>query len=104
MLTMPVTQETSIPTIKLTVIMDEFEITYGSLTIAAPRMMGVDNRNENRAAPSLVIPISSPVVMVMPERETPGMIANVCDVPISILVPKVISFIAIFLALLRSAQ
>jgi hypothetical protein len=104
MLTIPVTQETSIPIIKLTVITDGSEITCGSLTMAAPRMMGVDNRNENRAAPSLVIPVSSPVVIVMPERETPGMIANPCDIPMSILVLKVILFIPIFLALLQSAQ
>jgi len=76
MLTIPVTQETSIPIIKLTVIMDEFEMTCGSLTMAAPRMMGADNRNENRAAPSLVTPVSNPVVIVTPERETPGMIAR----------------------------
>ena len=104
MLTMPVVQETSIPAIKLTVIMDESEMTCGSLITAAPRMMGADNRNENRAAPSLVIPISSPVVIVMPERETPGMIANAWDIPMSMLVPKVILFIPIFSALLRSAQ
>jgi hypothetical protein len=89
---------------KLTVIIDEFEITSGSLTTAAPKMMGVDNKNENLAAPSLVVPISNPVVIVMPERETPGMIASAWDIPMSILVLKVMSFISIFLALLRSAQ
>jgi hypothetical protein len=57
---MPVMQEASIPIIKFKVITDEFEITPGSLTMAAPKMMGVDSRNENLAAPSLVTPISSP--------------------------------------------
>ena len=66
--------------------------------------MGVDNKNENLAAPSLVTPASNPVVMVIPERETPGMIASAWDIPMSILVQKVMPFISIFLALLRSAQ
>jgi len=101
---MPVTQETRTPVAKFTVITDEFEITSGSFTIAAPKMMGVDNKNENLAAPSLVVPVSSPVVIVMPERETPGMIASACDIPIRMLVLKVIWVISIFLALLRSAQ
>ena len=101
---MPVAQETSIPIAKFTVITDEFEITCGSLTMAAPKIIGVDNKNENLAAPSLVTPISSPVVIVIPERETPGTIAKAWDIPINILVPKVILFISIFLALLRSAQ
>jgi len=104
MLTIPVMQETSIPITKLKVIIDEFEITCGSFTMAAPRIMGVDSKNENLAAPSLVIPVSSPVVIVMPERETPGMIASAWDIPMSILAPKVIWFISMFLALLRSAQ
>ena len=101
---MPVVQETSMPIAKFTVITDEFEITSGSLTMAAPKIMGVDSKNENLAAPSLVTPISSPVVIVIPERETPGTIAKAWDIPINILVPKVILFISIFLALLRSAQ
>ncbi len=101
---MPIIQETTIPITKLTVTMDGFEITSGSLTTAAPKMMGVDNKNENLAAPSLVVPVSNPVVIVMPERETPGMIASAWDIPMSILVRKVMSFISILLALLRSAQ
>ncbi len=101
---MPVIQETAIPIVKSAVIAEGSEITPGSLTMAAPKMMGVDSKNENRAVPSLVSPINSPVVIVMPERETPGMIAMAWDIPISILVPKVIWFISIFLELRRSAQ
>ena len=101
---MPIIQETRIPSVKFTVIIEEFEITCGSLTMAAPKIMGVDNKNENLAAPSLVTPINNPVVIVIPERETPGIIASVWDIPINMLVPKVIFFISIFLALLRSAQ
>ena len=101
---MPVIEETSIPIIKFKVITDEFETTCGSLTKAAPKMMGVDSKNENLAAPSLFIPVSSPVVIVIPERETPGTMARTWDIPINRLVPKVIWFISIFFALLRSAQ
>ncbi len=79
-------------------------MTCGSLTIAAPKMIGVDNKNENLAAPSLVTPINNPAVIVIPERETPGIIASAWDIPMNILVPKVILFISVFLALLRSAQ
>jgi len=101
---MPVTQETAIPIVKSTVITDGFEITPGNLTMAAPKMMGVDSKNENLAAPSLVSPISSPVLIVTPERETPGMIASAWEIPMNIPAPKVIWLISIFLALLRSAQ
>ena len=101
---MPVAQETSIPIAKFTVITDEFEITCGSLTMAAPKIIGVDNKNENLAAPSLVTPIRSPVVIVIPEREKPGIIASAWDMPMSILVPKVIWVIPVIFALFRSAQ
>ncbi len=73
---MPVMHETSIPIMKSSVITDGLEMTPGSLTTAAPKMIGVDNKNENLAAPSLFSPIRSPVVIVMPERETPGIIAS----------------------------
>ncbi len=73
---MPVIHETAIPIVKSKVTTEESEITPGSLTMAAPKMIGVDSRNENLAAPSLVSPISSPVVIVIPERETPGRIAS----------------------------
>jgi hypothetical protein len=68
--------ETSMPIIKFVVIMDECDRTWGSLTIAAPKIIGVDSRNENFAAPSLVISANNPVVIVMPERDTPGIIAR----------------------------
>jgi hypothetical protein len=101
---MPIIQETSIPIIKFTFITDEFERTCGSLTMAAPKIIGVDNKNENLVAPPLVTLMNNPVVIVIPERETPGIIASVWDIPINILVPKVILSISIFLALLRSAE
>ena len=104
MLTMPAIQDITTPTVKFTVIMDEFEMTCGSLTKVAPKIMGVDNKNENRTAPSLVNPVNNPAVIVIPERETPGIIASVWDTPIHRLVPRVMSFICIYLALFRSAQ
>ncbi len=104
MLTKPAIQETAVPIIKSKLIPDECEITPGNLTMAAPKMMGVDSKNENFAAPALVNPMSSPVVIVIPERETPGTMARTWDIPINRLVPNVIWFISIFFALLRSAQ
>ena len=86
---MPVRHETVVPIIKSRVIAEGFERTPGSLTMAAPKMIGVDSRNENLAAPSLLSPIRSPVVIVTPERETPGMIAKAWDIPMHRLVPKV---------------
>ena len=97
-------QETRIPIVKFTFMIDEVEITCRNFTMAAPKIIGVDNKNENLAAPSLVIPSNNPVVIVIPERETPGMNASVWDIPINILVLKVMFFTSIFPALLRSAQ
>jgi hypothetical protein len=51
------------------VITDGFEIMYGSFTMAAPKIMGVDNSNENLAAPFLVNPVISPAVIVTPDNE-----------------------------------
>ena len=65
------------PIAKFAVIIDEFEMTWGSLSRVAPKIIGVDNKNENRTAPSLVNPANNPVVIVIPERETPGIIASV---------------------------
>jgi hypothetical protein len=73
---MPITKETRMPMIKFIVIIDGFDIRKGSLTRAAPNIMGTANKNENLAAPSLVSPINNPMVMVIPERETPGIIAS----------------------------
>ena len=93
MLRVPVMREISMPVIKFAVITDGFERTCGSFTMAAPKMIGVDNKNENLAEPSLFSPIHNPVVIVMPERDTPGIIASTWDVPINILVPNAILFI-----------
>ena len=42
----------------------------------------VDNIKEYFAADSLVTPIALAVVIVIPERETPGIKAKACDRPI----------------------
>jgi len=44
--------------------------------MVAPKIIGVDIKNEKRVAASLVNPISNPDVIVIPERDTPGIIAN----------------------------
>ena len=69
-------KDTKIPIIKFIFITDGFDIRNGTLTRAAPNIIGAANKNENLAAPSLVSPINNPMVMVIPERETPGIIAN----------------------------
>src|SRR5688572_4375895 len=50
----------------------------------APNVIGMDKRNEKRTAAVLWRPRKSPVVMVIPERETPGMIAIPWATPIRI--------------------
>src|SRR5688572_26674749 len=52
----------------------------------AAAIVGTDNRKENRAAVSRLSPQNSAAVMVTPEREVPGMTANICARPISRLV------------------
>ena len=53
-----------------------------SLKIVAARTIGADNINEYFAAASLFTPNALAVVIVIPERETPGINANACDTPI----------------------
>jgi len=43
--------------------------------MAAPKITGVESRNENLAASSLVKEKALAAVIVIPERETPGMSA-----------------------------
>ena len=69
-------KETKMPVIKLIFTTDGCDIRKGSLTRAAPNIMGAASKKENLAAPSLVSPIDNPMVMVIPERETPGIIAS----------------------------
>jgi hypothetical protein len=56
--------------------MDGLNKTQGNFTMVAPKIIGVDIKNEKRVAASLVNPISNPDVIVIPERDTPGIIAN----------------------------
>ncbi len=43
---------------------------------AAPKIIGNDNKNENCAASARFNPINNPVLIVMPDRDTPGMRAS----------------------------
>ena len=45
-------------------------------------MPGIASRNEKRAAPERDRPSARPAVIVMPEREVPGMSASACAQPI----------------------
>jgi hypothetical protein len=46
------------------------------LKIPAPKIIGVANKNENRVAASLFMPENKPALIVIPDRETPGIIAK----------------------------
>ena len=48
---------------------------------ASPRMGGITMRNENCASDSFLLPSSRPVAMVLPERDSPGMTAHACAMP-----------------------
>jgi hypothetical protein len=49
-----------------------FPSTSARLKAAAAEVTGTLKRKEKRAASSLLSPRNSPIVMVAPERETPG--------------------------------
>ena len=71
-----------------------------------PRIAGMLSKKEKRAAVSLFNPINKPPVIVVPEREEPGINASACAKPItrvSIIVTSVISFLnfAVFSAMAR---
>ena len=104
MVAMPVMKDATTPIMKLTSTIDGLAIMRGILTRAAPKIIGVDNKKENLAALDLVSPSKSPAVMVMPDRETPGIIASICARPISTLVFKVIPLTSIFCLPFLSAK
>ena len=66
-----------------------------SLYNVAPATIGVDNKNEYFATDSLFIPNALPVVIVIPERDTPGINANACDKPIRKVCLNVISLYSV---------
>ena len=55
----------------------------GNFKIAAPRIIGVDNRKENLAALILFKPLYNPALMLIPDLEKPGITANAWDKPIT---------------------
>ncbi len=66
-----------------------------NLYSVAPATIGVDKRNEYFATDSLFIPSILPVVIVIPERDTPGINANACESPIKNVCLNVISLYSI---------
>ena len=52
--------------------------------IVAPKMAGIAKRKENWAASFFGIPRINAVVIVIPDLETPGIIAKACAIPIRI--------------------
>ena len=71
-------------------------------TVAA-KTIGVDNKNEYFVAASLVTPMALAVVIVTPERDTPGIKASACDNPIKNVCFNVISsYYTLFLEFLST--
>ena len=54
-----------------------------NLNSPAPAMVGMESRKEKRAEASRLNPIISPAVMVMPEREVPGISASAWATPMN---------------------
>jgi len=71
----PVMAEVEIP-IKMIEKFISLFIKWGISTSPAPKMIGVASRKEKRAAARRSNPKASAVVIVTPERETPGIIAK----------------------------
>ena len=71
------------PTIKGVKLDDEYlsKVEINS-TIAAKEMAGMPKIKENFAASSRSQPDTSAVEIVIPDLETPGKIANDCEIPI----------------------
>ena len=53
-----------------------------SFNSPAPKIIGIDNKNEKRAAASRVSPVNNAAVMVIPERDVPGINAIAWAKPI----------------------
>ena len=49
---------------------------FGASSAVAPKMIGVAIKKENRAAASWPRPATSPITIVAPDREMPGMSAK----------------------------
>ena len=58
------------------------------LAKAANDIAGIPSKKENFAASTLLQPIKRAIVMVIPDLETPGMIAKDCAKPIRKLLKK----------------
>ena len=66
-------------------------------------MIGIDMRNEKRAASSLEYPKARADVMVTPDLDVPGISANACEKPIKMVWYQVIIFKLLSLLPLKSA-
>ena len=68
--------ETMVAVMRLTESMPAALTAFGSSNNPLAAMAGIDRRNENRAAASLVRPENRPPVIVVPERDDPGIRAK----------------------------
>ena len=77
-------------------------VRLSSEKITAPKIAGIDNKNEYRAASFLLIFTNRDTEMVVPEREIPGSKAKLCPTPISIDLKTPISLLRILFFLMKS--
>ena len=58
----------------------------------AKQITGIDNKNENLAAASRLMPNNRPAVSVTPDLDAPGIKANACAIPIKMIAFSDISY------------
>ena len=76
-----------------------FKVKSLSFKTAAPAIIGIESKNETLALATLVKPKNKAALIVMPERETPGIIAKACAQPIKSIINQV-GFLSVLCALL----
>ena len=66
-----------------------FKVKSLSFKTAAPAIIGIESKNETLALAIRVNPKNNAALIVMPERETPGIIAKACAQPINNIISHV---------------
>ena len=66
-----------------------FKVKSFSFKTAAPAIIGIESKKEILALATLVKPKNKAALIVMPERETPGIIAKACAQPIKSIIKSV---------------
>ena len=77
----PVTNEAANPAASVPVAMPAVRSPLAASSSVSPRIGASTIRNENCATAAFLLPSNSPVAMVVPERDSPGMAAQACARP-----------------------